>query len=118
MMKTIPLTHGKVAIVDGLGHEWLSQWKWYFHPTTHDPDKVYAARTVNFKENGVYRRYRIFIHRQLLGVLDKLKTDHINNDGLDNRRANIRPATQTQNARNIKKRPSRGGINPSQYINP
>jgi hypothetical protein len=29
VMKTIPLTQGKFAIVDDSDFEWLNQWKWY-----------------------------------------------------------------------------------------
>ena len=40
------------------------------------------------------------MHREVLQVDDELFVDHINNFGLDNRKANLRPATKTQNAYN------------------
>lgn len=47
------------------------------------------------------------MHRMLLGVTDhRVEIDHIDGDGLNNRRANLRTATRAQNARNMMK--SRG----------
>jgi len=40
------------------------------------------------------------MHREVLKVPDDMFVDHINNYGLDNRKANLRPATVTQNAYN------------------
>ena len=40
------------------------------------------------------------MHREVLKVADDMFVDHINNYGLDNRKANLRPATPTQNAYN------------------
>jgi len=37
------------------------------------------------------------MHREVIGPPDHLEVDHINHNGLDNRKANIRPATHTQN---------------------
>jgi hypothetical protein len=38
------------------------------------------------------------LHRYLLGAEGRREVDHINHDPLDNRRANLRPATRAQNA--------------------
>lgn len=40
------------------------------------------------------------LHRYLLGVTDRRLVDHINRNGLDNRRANLRVCTPTQNNAN------------------
>lgn len=50
------------------------------------------------------QRRRVFLHRILLGLRegDGLLGDHANHDGLDNRRANIRIATQTQSNANLR----------------
>jgi len=37
------------------------------------------------------------MHRELIEVADGLLVDHINHDGMDNRRANLRAATHSQN---------------------
>jgi hypothetical protein len=40
------------------------------------------------------------MHREVLGVPPHLFVDHINHNGLDNRKANLRPATKSQNCQN------------------
>ncbi|OHB59610.1 MAG: hypothetical protein A2173_09145, partial [Planctomycetes bacterium RBG_13_44_8b] len=42
----------------------------------------------------------VYMHRQILPVPKGLYVDHINRDGLDNRKANLRPATHSENCRN------------------
>ncbi len=44
------------------------------------------------------------MHRVILGLEEGLMCDHINHNGLDNRRANLRPATHSQNMCNRPKR--------------
>jgi hypothetical protein len=44
----------------------------------------------------------VYLHRLILGIQGKEKTDHINGDKLDNRRANLRGVTQAQNQQNRK----------------
>ena len=45
----------------------------------------------------------IYIHQEIIEVPKGMVVDHINHDGMDNRRANLRAATLAQNARNRKK---------------
>ena len=40
------------------------------------------------------------MHREILNTPEGLDTDHINGDGLDNRRENIRVSTKSQNQAN------------------
>jgi hypothetical protein len=56
----------------------------------------YARRS--FKENGSKRSIRL--HRFLMDAPEGTQVDHINGDGLDNRRCNLRFATQAQNQAN------------------
>jgi len=92
----IPLTQGKYAIVDPDDYFRLSKYKWFI---VRGCSTFYAARSVR---NGG-KCYRIRMHREVIKVPDDMFVDHINQNGLDNRKANLRPATCAQNIRNRKK---------------
>ena len=77
-MKTIPLTQGKVVIVDDDDFERVSQFKWQAmkcHRTW------YAVRTA-FDEG---RCFHVMMHRQIAlvsGIItEEFKVDHIDGDG-------------------------------------
>lgn len=90
-MKEIPLTKGKVAIVDDEDYEWLSQYKWYVHTGG------YAARHTVQRDVGKQKRKNLYMHRIVLGVNGKEHCDHKNGNKLDNRKCNLRQATNSQN---------------------
>lgn len=88
-MKKIPLTQGKFAIVDDCDYEYLMQWKWHYR------NDDYAVRTD--RTNGMQqtiRMHRIILER--MGFKNFVRSDHINRDRLDNRRCNLRSATNRQ----------------------
>lgn len=94
-MPEIVLSQGKVAIVDDADYERVSRVKWcaWRSPRKYGPDVFYAVR--------VTRRKTEHMHRFILGLTDsKVHVDHINRDGLDNRRNNLRIATCTENQAN------------------
>ena len=84
MSKKILLTRGKFTIVDDEDFVWLSQWKWQA-VTFHNPDQWYAMRTDYTGE----RKRGIYMHRALLGKRAGPQTDHLNRNGLDNRKKNL-----------------------------
>lgn len=90
MSKLIPLTRGQFATVDDEDFEFLSQWKWH---ALKQPKTYYAAR--NVKVDG--KKITIWMHRLINSTPDDLLTDHINGNGLDNRRANLRSVTHQDN---------------------
>lgn len=47
-------------------------------------------------------RYDIRLHRMVMGAVKGQTIDHINNDGTDNRKGNLRVVTQQQNSMNRK----------------
>jgi len=96
-MKQIPLTQGKVALVDDADFEELNQWKWY---AVWDGWHWYAIRC---EQNGG-RKQTIYMHRQIMGAARDQQIDHRNRTGLDNQRGNLRFCTTGQNAMNRKKR--------------
>lgn len=93
-MKKIPLTHGKFALVNDEDYEWLNQWKWSYHQNP--SGNKYARR----REQINKQKRHIWMHREILKTPKELFTDHINGNGLDNRRSNIRICTLSQNQHN------------------
>lgn len=94
-MKEIELTQGKTAIVDDDDYEWLSKHKWYYNDG-------YAARRV-FVGDGSSRSSIVLMHRLLLPPQPGLYSDHVNGNGLDNRRSNLRYATMAENNHNLRR---------------
>lgn len=94
--REIPLTRGKVALVDEADFARLDEWKWHVHE---GPDEryIYAGRR---RRKGEGPRGVVLMHRVILGAPAGLVVDHINGDGLDNRRANLRLASIADNAHN------------------
>lgn len=93
-MKQIPLTQGLFALVDDDDYEWLNQWKWC---AAKDRNVFYARRNSK-RVNG--KQTPIHMHIEIIGRKEGLVTDHINGDGLDNRRENLRHVTNRQNQQN------------------
>lgn len=90
MSKRIALTRGQFAIVDDEDFEFLSQWKWH---ALKQPKTYYAARTI--KVDG--RKATVWMHRLINDTPIGSLTDHINGDGLDNQRKNLRSVTHQDN---------------------
>ena len=95
--RRIPLTRGQYAIVDPDDFERLNKYKWQASQSTRS-GTFYAARSTWDKVNK--KKRTIKMHRLILYPPHPLVVDHINNNGLDNRRANLRVATRSQNSIN------------------
>ncbi len=96
-MKTISLTQGKEALVDDSDFVRLSKFKWY----------AYKSRGVWYAGRTLYRldktSYILQMHVLIIGKIEGLEIDHINRNGLDNRRSNLRHVTHSINCRNRRK---------------
>jgi hypothetical protein len=95
-MKTIPLSKGMNAIVDDEDFDILSNFRWQAHK--HHSGAFYATRSSS-RAGGKCKRF-IQMHRVIAGAPDGLHVDHINGNPLDNRRSNLRFATNSENIRN------------------
>jgi hypothetical protein len=99
--RLIKLTQGKYAIVDVEDYEKLNKFKWYATKAKHT---FYAERSITI--NG--RRRQCRMHRVIVNAPDDKVVDHWNRDGLDNRKANLRAATISQNNANSRRGMNRG----------
>lgn len=84
-MKKIQLTQGKCALVDDDDYENLNLFKWYYNDG-------YAVRN----ENG----NRVRMHRQIMNPKEKFDVDHVDHNGINNQKHNLRICTRSQNKMN------------------
>jgi hypothetical protein len=98
-MKKIKLSgrHGGHSIVDDEDFNEVSKYSWYYNAG-------YAmAKSREYKN--------VLMHRIILNTPKGMETDHINGDGLDNRRCNLRICTTAQNQWNrIKRKDNNSGF--------
>lgn len=92
----IPLTQGKVAIVDIEDARDVLCYNWC---VTKKRCQYYAMTTVRMHDGG---QRVMFLHNFILPPPPNLEVDHIDGDGLNNRRDNLRLATHSQNRQNSK----------------
>jgi hypothetical protein len=92
-MKEIPLTKGKVALVDDEDFEEVSKVTWYLVKIR---NTCYAHGYVKPPSKKME-----YMHRLILKTPEDMETDHINGNGLDNRKENLRVVTHRQNMQNI-----------------
>lgn len=92
-MKEIPLTQGKVAIIDDADYEAVSKYIWYADIRTKKRAENCYARTGR-------NSHTIMMHRLITGAPKGMDVDHINRNGLDNRRSNLRVCSRSNNNAN------------------
>jgi hypothetical protein len=102
-VRYIPLTQGKYAIVDAEDYERVSRYKWCL---SRSGNQLYAQR----RSHGKTIRMHQFIMNPPKGMV----VDHIDGNGLNNRRSNLRICTRRQNGWNLRRRKRPGA--PSQYV--
>lgn len=96
--RRIALSRGKYAIVDPEDFDKLSKYKWYVAKSR---NTFYATRTGK-RQKGQRQKY-CPMHREIIHIPDGMVCDHINGNGLDNRKANLRAVTPAQNIWNTGK---------------
>jgi hypothetical protein len=89
----IPLTQGQYAMVDAEDYERVSRCKWCLSRTG---SQLYAQRRAHGKT--------IRMHQFIMNPPQGMVVDHIDGNGLNNRRGNLRICTPQQNAWNHKRR--------------
>jgi osmotically-inducible protein OsmY len=96
-MKEIPLSNGGIAFVDDEDFEKISLIPWY------GVDGGYTRYAYTMTSRQSSKRTTIAMH-QLILEITKGEVDHINRNGLDNRKSNLRIATRNQQMMNAIKR--------------
>jgi hypothetical protein len=94
--KRIKLTKNKYALIDSSDYNWLSKYNWHYFRPPHARTGYALTKSKILKNQGNVLR----MHTLIMGF----GCDHKNNNGLDNRRLNLRKATKRQQAYNQSKR--------------
>jgi len=86
----IPLTHGQVTVVDFADFERVRGYTWY---TVAKGGRKYARRS---RSDGP----AVYLHHEVMGKRQGLHLDHVDGDGLNNCRLNLRFLTPALNQAN------------------
>lgn len=91
----VPLTQGYEAVIDAVDAPLVDNHNWCASVKKHN---VYAMRKETCGVTG--KRVNVFMHREIAAPSLDEQVGHVNHDGLDNRRENLRACSPTENARN------------------
>lgn len=93
----VPLTQGRAALIDECDAGRVLPLRWF---AARARDAFYAHRA----DYASGKHVTVRMHRFILEAPPGVFVDHINGDTLDNRRANLRLCSASENARNQKPR--------------
>lgn len=92
----VPLTQGMVALVDKQDYKEVMKYKWYV-----DKKRKVSYASHTFLDPLTKTQKKVTMHRFIMDTPKGMHTDHINGNGLDNRRSNLRICTASQNRHNV-----------------
>lgn len=111
-MREIPLTRGKIVLVDDEDYEHLAAQNWYATAPNKNKDGVpltwYATRSRWV--SGENRMTLVRMHRVILNAPKKVYVDHADGNGLNNQRKNLRLCTPSLNRANSRDAPNEAGF--------
>jgi hypothetical protein len=92
----IPLTKGYEAVIDANDVALISAFNWQANVKA---CTIYAQRG----DRSTGKKRSVILHRVIMGNPAGREIDHINGNGLDNRRSNLRVVTRSENMQNQRK---------------
>lgn len=101
----VPLTRGMQAVIDASDACLVGGINWQARTSG---QTTYAMSS---KQTGPKTWIARIMHRMIVSAPDGMQVDHIDGDGLNNRRSNLRIVTAAQNAQNVgTRRNNKSGI--------
>lgn len=98
-MKKIYLSQLQFALVDDEDFEFLNQWKWSAVKSKHSKT-FYAVRSYYGEKRKTIRMHKVIFERYNQFEIEEI--DHIDRNGLNNQKNNLRHATRQQNICNVR----------------
>jgi len=92
MTKEIPISNGMISLVDDENFEEISKYEWHIN-------YKYAQTFFYIDDKRICKK----LHHLILDVPDGMEIDHIDHDGLNNQKSNLRVCTHQQNTMNKSK---------------
>ena len=89
----VPLTREYEAIIDAADLSLVNSYNWYAKVCK---NTVYAVRT----DRSESKQRDVYMHRVIMGEPGGFDVDHLDRNGLNNSRKNLRQATKAQNQHN------------------
>lgn len=92
--RLIRLSTGEFSIVDAEDFDRVNSFNW----------SGKTQRTSTYQCYAICRIENIWLHRLILGITDRnIQVDHIDHNGLNNQKSNLRACTSSQNCMNTRK---------------
>jgi hypothetical protein len=89
-MEQIKLTQGQFALVDDEDFDYLNQWKWHVLKCKYS---YYVIRSEQRNNKVTY----ILMHRIITNAIKEKEVDHIDLNGLNNQKINLRVCSRQEN---------------------
>ena len=96
-MRIIILNNDMISFVDDEDYEELNKYKWFAHKHR---NTFYAERASSKKDNPDFKQHIVKMHRLITSCPNNMQIDHVNGNGLDNRKENLRIVTNRENGQN------------------
>lgn len=97
-MKKVELNGGCYVTIDDEDYDIISKHKWYVHWCGRRKKYKYAIANIRLSDG---RRTTIKMHRVIMDAPSGYEIDHIDGDGLNNQRLNLRVVNKNQNMMNM-----------------
>jgi len=92
-----------VALIDNEDYKYLNQWRW--HVQKQRTGNYYAARIIL---NKIGKTQSLRMHTVIMNPSKGKEVDHIDHNGLNNQKSNLRNCTRAGNTRNRSSRSASG----------